>query len=330
MSLGRLIFNTTDSETIADSHHVGAHTLSGIGALITSGDNDNDNLSTTTIEALDIRGFNYIYDSTGDNWDRLQGVNGAVKVYIDDGDFEVDVVIRAEKAEDSIHTTGDFGNYILGVRLDDIDGANSALLAGNNGDYQSFFTDDKGQLWVRDKDVADLLTTIDVDTGNIDTKLGSIIYAEDSIHTTGDEGVFGLSIRIDDISADNSALLAGSNGDYQGFFTNDKGALYVTMAGEPDDDVALANTAIAHNQQAASVDNTAENSVDSILSGRKYLFLANEGNKLFAIGSTGVTVETGFPVHPGSYIGLRAGASVNVQWAARKATGSDLRSLELS
>ena len=62
----KLVFDTTDSETIEDSHHVGSHTLSGIGALITSGDNDNDDLSTTAIEGLDVRSFLYGYDVSGD------------------------------------------------------------------------------------------------------------------------------------------------------------------------------------------------------------------------------------------------------------------------
>ena len=37
-----LVFDTTDVDTRADSDHVGAHTLSGTGSLITSGDGDSD------------------------------------------------------------------------------------------------------------------------------------------------------------------------------------------------------------------------------------------------------------------------------------------------
>lgn len=53
------------------------------------------------------------------------------------------------------------------------------------------------------------------------------IHLEDDAHASGDEGSFSLSIRIDDITADNSALLAGTNGDYQGTFTNASGEMYV-------------------------------------------------------------------------------------------------------
>ena len=119
---------------------------------------------------MDVRNFNYGYDATGDNWDRLQQVAGAMKVYIDDGDFEVDVVIEAEKAEDSAHTTGDIGNFVLGIRVDDITADNSALQAGTNGDYQAFFINDEGELYVKDTDVASLLTTIDGVLDNIYTE----------------------------------------------------------------------------------------------------------------------------------------------------------------
>jgi hypothetical protein len=93
MALNRLVFDTTDANTIADSHHVGAHTLDGAGNLITSGDGDSDALVTTAIQGLDTRGFLFGYDAVGDAWDRLQQVSGALKVYIDDGDFSVDVKV---------------------------------------------------------------------------------------------------------------------------------------------------------------------------------------------------------------------------------------------
>lgn len=93
MAINKLIFDTTDANSIADSHHVGAHTLSGTGALITSGDGDSDNIANT-FEGLDTRSFLYGYDVDNDNWDRLQLVKGAAKVYIDGGDFTIDVALN--------------------------------------------------------------------------------------------------------------------------------------------------------------------------------------------------------------------------------------------
>ena len=95
-------------------------------------------------------------------------------------------------------------------------------------------------------------------------------------------------------------------------------------------DAALADTAIAHSQQAAAAVDTAESTVDSILADRKYLYLYNKGNKEIYIGGAGVNVATGFPVAVGTYLELRAGENVDVQWAAKATVGSDLRALELS
>jgi hypothetical protein len=87
--LHKLVFDTTDANTIADSHHIGAHALSGSGDLITSGDGASDNVANT-FEGLDIRAFAFGYDSVGDNWDRIKATSGAMNVYIDGGDFSVD------------------------------------------------------------------------------------------------------------------------------------------------------------------------------------------------------------------------------------------------
>ena len=244
----QLIFDTTDANTIADSDHVGSHTLSGAGDLITSGDGGSDNIANT-FEGLDIRSFLFGYDSVGDNWDRLQQVSGALKVFIDDGDFEVDVVINAEKAEDSVHNSADIGNYVLAVRADTrpTDANTSA-----DGDYASFFVNDSGELWVKDADTLAQLVTIDsvldnilIDTNalvvdlaaievelldqgttldsietelldqgttldSIETEIQSLTHAEDAVHNSGDVGIQALSVRIDDIDSPPAGTLAGS------------------------------------------------------------------------------------------------------------------------
>ena len=46
------------------------------------------------------------------------------------------------------------------------------------------------------------------------------------------------------------------------------------------------------------------------------------------IGASGVDNSNGFPVSPGSYIELRAGASVDVYFDGK--TGQNIRNLELS
>jgi len=94
MTIDQLTFDVTDANTIADSHSVGSFTRAGTdGDLISSGDGNSDNIANT-FEGLDIRSFLFGYDAIGDNWDRLQQVAGALKVYIDDGDFTVDVDLK--------------------------------------------------------------------------------------------------------------------------------------------------------------------------------------------------------------------------------------------
>lgn len=90
--------------------------------------------------------------------------------------------------------------------------AEGALTGAADGEYTLLQVDSNGRLKVA--------TVVSVEPSDAE-------YAEDSAHTTGDAGIFGLSIRIDDIDGANSALLAGTEGDYQGTFTNAKGELYV-------------------------------------------------------------------------------------------------------
>lgn len=91
-------------------------------------------------------------------WTPLQtDANGALRV-----NATVNIDSQSDKNEDTAHSDGDVGEYILSVRLSDINGANGPLLAGTNGDYQSFFTNDKGELYVKDTDVLSKL--IDIET----------------------------------------------------------------------------------------------------------------------------------------------------------------------
>jgi hypothetical protein len=106
--------------------------------------------------------------------------------------------------------------------------------------------------------------------------------------------------------------------------------LDVNVIGELDiEDAALANTAIAHAALDTAAANTAESVVAAALALRKYLWVYNNDNQKIWLGGAGVTQTTGFPVSPGSYIEMRAGAAIDVQVASRKAS-SNIRTLELS
>jgi hypothetical protein len=95
------------------------------------------------------------------------------------------------------------------------------------------------------------------------------------------------------------------------------------------DDAALADTSIASGATTQATANSSVNAVASALANRKYLFLYNNDNRKMFVGPSGVTAANGFPVSPSSYIELRAGASVDIEFVSEKA-GHELRYLELS
>jgi hypothetical protein len=171
---------------------------------------------------------------------------------------QVTVDIGAEKLEDAAHASGDTGNYILSVRMSDVNGANAALLADTNGDYQSVFTNDKGELYVKDTDALTKLTEIDnvldaikldtaamvIDLAAIEAELleqgltldsieadTDVIAAatklEDAAHASGDRGIYSLAVRADSRPANANT---DADGDYASFFVNNVGELWVKDA----------------------------------------------------------------------------------------------------
>ena len=327
-------FDTTDAATIADSDKI----LSG---LISSSDGATLITDTTfgSKQALDVYKVNtYAEDSahaSGAVGDFVLAVrNDTEGSLVDtDGDYaplqvdssgrlrvvgDIDVTNLSEKDEDTPHVSGDTGDYVLAVRADSrpTDANTSA-----DGDYASFFVNANGELYVKDTDAAALLTTIDADTGSILTEIQNLSHNEDAAHISGDAGIMGLAVRNDTL-----ASLVDTDGDYAPLQVNASGALYVTSEGSDD---ALANTDIANASNALDVANTAEDVVASPLANRKYLFIYNNGNKKAYIGSSGVTSANGFPVSPGSYLEMRAGDSVDIEWVSSD-TSQELRTLELS
>jgi hypothetical protein len=251
---------------------------------------DGGNSITVDAVDLDIRDLTHVSDSIkiGDGTDFLE-VNA---------DGSINVVGGSEHAEDSAHTSGDTGNFMLAVR-NDVEGT----LVDTNGDYAPLQVDSSGRLRV----ISDLDYT---DPSH---------YAEDSAHTTGDIGSHVLAVRQDTLAASTDA-----DGDYASLKVNSLGALYVDGQDE-----ALADTAIATASNDLGAADTAEDIVASPLASRKYLWIYNNDNRKMWIGATGVSAATGFPISPGSYLELRAGASIDVEWVSGT-TGHNIRTMELS
>ena len=333
-----LIFDITDAGTIADSDSVGAYLRSSDGTLLT-------HTTDGAREALDVfTELGHLEDSahvSGDVGAFMLAVRNDVEgsLVSADGDYaplqvdslgrlrviaDIDVGNEIEKAEDSAHVSGDIGAYMLAVRADTRPtNANTST----DGDYASLFVNTNGELYVKATDSDALLTTIDADTGTISTNTTTLVagtHLEDAAHASGDRGYFSLAVRND------AGTALAADGDYIPFTTNASGALYTAVTGTVTvTDAALANTDLV--AASTSVDTTAGGTDlrATDLTNRKYLFVYNFGNRRIYIGETGVTSATGFPVSPGSYLELRAGAAQDV-YAIAEAGTQDIRTLELS
>lgn len=97
-------------------------------------------------------------------------------------------------------------------------------------------------------------------------------------------------------------------------------------------DAALANVALGcvSNTNTLSVANTAQAAVASPLAARKYLWVYNYSNRKIFIGGAAVSAANGFPISPGSYMELRAGASSPVSFVGSTGDTPEIRTLELS
>ena len=171
------------------------------------------------------------------------------------------------------------------------------------------------------------LDAILVDTTSIDGAITALSKSEDAAHVSGDQGVMGLAVRNDTLAA-----LADTDGDYAPLQVDADGALYVYIAGSDPltvNDAALAETAIANAANTLGTGGAAEDAVASPLASRKYLWIYNNDNKKMYVGSTGVTEANGFPISPGSYMELRAGAAVDIEYVATT-TGHKIRTMEMS
>lgn len=130
------------------------------------------------------------------------------------------------------------------------------------------------------------------------------------------------------------AASTSADGDYGSLKTSATGALYVNLAESSGaitiNDAALAVTGIANAANPLNTANTAEAAVSSALANRKYLWIYNNDNTKVFIGSASVTAANGFPVSPGSYMELRAGAAVSPFFVGQNGKTPEIRTLELS
>lgn len=297
----RLIFDPTDANSIAASSTIGSHILSGT---------DGSQIGHETLNSLDwLRVAGVLVDSAGNE---VGVTSGALDVNLASGSLSTAYAY----AEDSAFTEADEGVHNLTVRQDTLATSTSA-----DGDYASMKSDSLGRIYMTDDQVlSELQGGIDVTIQNTEIAVTQGTDSPWAVEATD------LDIRDLDSASDSvAAWLSDGSGNAIG---STAGALDVNIAsGDVDDD--LADTAIENT--ATAVSTTAVNVVSSALSGRKWMYLANEGNKTLYFGKTGVTTANGFPMHAGMQMEVRIGPSVAPQIiGGAGASSEDLRVMELS
>ena len=246
--------------------------------------------------------------------------------------------------EDSAHASGDKGLFMLAVRNDA-----DATLTSADGDYSPIAVDSAGRVKV----LADLDADFD------------FVFAEDSAHTTGDQGAHMLAVRQDTLASSVSA-----DGDYASFKLNARGGLWTVPVGTVADDAAdtenpvkIGSRAVSGALTAVSASNDRADAVSDLyrrlyindspnidaaavavsvdttaggiaipttaLAGRRRILIQNTGNHAIFVGKTGVTSTTGFRVAAGATLSLEIGQNIALFAIASSGT-QNVRVLELA
>lgn len=261
------------------------------------------------------------YLRAGTDGDQISSTNIGGKEALD-----VNLVGGADSgifAEDSAHTSGDKGQFILAVRHD----ADTSLV-DTDGDYAPLQIDNLGRLKVAaDISVVNGFEKVE-DAASADGDVGGFVLAvrqdtlASSVSTDGDYAAFKLDARgaqwvapvgtVADGSADNerpvkvgSRALAGplaptASGNRADMISDLYRRLYVNTS---------ANVAIL--AAAASVTDTA-GIIAAALGGRRTIMVSNRGNKPIYIGSAAVTAAAGFIVSAGATISVDLGQNVDL------------------
>lgn len=169
-------------------------------------------------------------------------------------------LVALSKAEDAAHVSGDQGLQMLAVRND----AGTSLVSAD-GDYSPLSLNATGALRIAG------------------TFALNAEKAEDAAHSSGDTGMYSLSVR-----QDNPASSTSADGDYQSLKTDKLGKLWTNDAG---------NSFVA---AAVSVASTATDLVAVDLPNRIKIMVQNKGAKPIFVGGATVDVTTGWAISPGS------------------------------
>lgn len=342
----KLVFDTTNATTIADSDSVGAFLRASDGTLLTHTD-------VSGKKALDVRvaeGINVEVDldhaddsvKIGDGTDFLAvNADGSINAVVTATNLDIrDLAFATDKvdvsgSEVSLDATTLAALENITVSATDLDIRDLAFATDSVTAHQ-------GGTWTIDS----ITNAVTVTATNLDIR--DLAFATDKVDVTGSEvsldsatlaaleniTVSATDLDIRDLTAASDSVQAwahdGAGTALTSTLVSGKQALDVNIANTiTTNDAALANTAIAAAAATLAAANTAQNAVASPLANRKYLFVYNNDNQKMFVGQSGVTSANGFPISPGSYLELRAGAAVDIEFVSTKLAHA-IRTLELS
>ena len=180
-----------------------------------------DNTANPTVPATGA----FLMGFDGTNWDRVRADGGSLFIQDGGNSITVDgtVTTNSEKTEDTAHSTGHVGQFILGVR-----NSAGATLTDTDGDYSPIAVESTGNLRVN---VISAPTTAVTGT-NFDIR--NLDVAQDDVRVGG-------MAAIDATVADNPVLMGGrastaqpadvsADGDAQALWVDQKGSPVVTQA----------------------------------------------------------------------------------------------------
>lgn len=195
----------------------------------------------------EVKSFLYTGDGT-----QLTQTGGALDVNIASG--TISITEQDNYAEDSAHTSGDTGGFILSLRADSLAAVPAGNLADTEGDYQAFITGPNGELFV----------------GGNDFDIRDLSAAQDNVAIS--DGTDTLAVNADG-SINTQATLAGSA------FIDDRLKVVDCF-----DSIAVSSPVLA---AATATDVTA-------VANQVYLEIQNEGDEPVYLGPSGtVTAATG-------------------------------------
>lgn len=185
-----------------------------------------------------------------------------------------------------------------------------------------------------DVNIADGGNSITVDAVDLDIR--DLAFATDSV-TAHQGGTWTIDAITNDVSIDdggNSITVDATDLDIRDLSASQDNVAISdgtdTLAINTDGSIQahdIANSAAV--ASASSVTTTSAALLGSEQSNRKYLLMANNGNKIVYIGPSGVSTSSGFPLAPGGYAELRVGAAIALHAVAQSGT-QDVRVLQLA